>query len=145
MYEEVSWITSYNIGIDGVDKQHEELFELSNSFFKLSEDGSVSEFKKYVYEFNKYMAVHFKDEESYMESIGYPELEAHRRLHQNLIDSITKVLKESSSISVMKLKMKDIAKRFIEHILKEDIKIKYFKNANQNVEDIEYITDESFK
>jgi hemerythrin len=145
MYEEVNWISKYDIGIDGIDKQHKELFELSNSFFKLKEDDSVAEFKKYVYEFNKYMAEHFKDEELYMQSMGYPELKAHEKLHQNLIDSITKILKESGTIPVMKSKMKEIAKRFIDHILKEDIKIKYYKNDHQNVQDIEYITDESFK
>ncbi len=142
---EVNWLSKYNIGIKGIDEQHKELFELSNSFFKLTEDDSVKEFKKYVNEFNKYMAVHFKDEEQYMESIGYPELQKHKKLHENLIDAITKVLKGSCGISTMKVKMKKVAREFfIEHIQKEDIKIKYFKNANNRLENIEYITDESF-
>jgi len=145
-YDNVKWISKYDIGIDGIDKQHKEIFELSNSFFKLTEDDSVEEFKSYVYEFNKYMAVHFKDEEVYMESIGYPELESHKKLHQKIIDLTATVIKESGSIPVMKSKMKNVVRKFfIDHILKEDIKIKYHKNENHNVKDIEYITDESFR
>jgi len=146
VYENVSWLSKYNIGIVSIDEQHQELFELSNKFFALNEDDSKEEFKKLIYEFNKYMAVHFKDEEEHMQEIGYPELEAHKILHKNIILRITTVLKESGSIPTMKAKMKEVARNFfIDHILKHDIKIKYFCDHHKLDDSLEDITDQAFK
>lgn len=145
MYESVKWISKYNIGIDSVDEQHRSLFELANKFFSLNEDDSKDEFKKLIYEFNNYLAVHFKDEEEFMESIGYPDLENHKKLHSNIIERGLDVLKTSATIPVMKAKMKKVSKDFfINHILKEDIKIKYFYDepVERGLEDI---TDAAFR
>jgi hemerythrin len=96
-----------------------------------------------VYEFNKYLAEHFRDEEEFMESIDYPDAQVHKELHEKIIKRGTDVLKNASSVAQMKSEMKKVSKDFfIEHILKHDMKIKYFydKPENENIQEISGIS-----
>jgi len=82
---------------------------------------------------SEYMKNHFKDEEEYMQSIKYPALEEHKQLHQDLIDKLAETVKSSSKLSILKIKIRIIAKRvLIEHIVNEDIKIKLFEMSKIN-------------
>ena len=89
------------------------------------------------------MNTHFKDEEEYMSSIKYPQLEEHKKLHQELIDYLASVIKTPAKLEIIKTKMKVVAKRaLIDHIMNEDTKIKLFKiTQGGDSEEIFDITD----
>jgi len=136
--QKIVWDRRYNLGMAMVDKQHKKIFELVNKIYEIDDSDNVKEdIKKLLYEFKDYMQVHFEDEEKYMESIAYPNLQKHRELHEKIIQNVMQVIQKPVNISILKSKIKIIIKRsFIEHILQEDIKIKIFTDQN-NIADEE--------
>ena len=77
------------------------------------------------------MREHFKDEETYMESIGYPYLKEHQALHEDIINAMTAILKETKGIEVLQAKMKTVSHKWlVEHILESDLKIEKWRAGN---------------
>jgi hemerythrin len=125
MSDSVVWTSRYSLDINKIDEQHKHLFELANRVFRLPDDNSKSEVRTLLVEFNEYMKTHFRDEEEYMESINFPELEYHKQLHSRIIDHVNGIIKETKSIVEIKQKMKDVTKKYlVEHIIDEDMKMK---------------------
>jgi len=134
MDEEILWDNRYSLGINIVDTQHKQLFTLVGKLYALDNTKNTKEeFKIILNELSEYMKNHFKDEEEYMQFIKYPALEEHKQFHQDLIDKLAETIKSSSKLSILKIKIRIIAKRvLIEHIVNEDIKIKLFEISKIN-------------
>lgn len=132
--EKVPWNDEYKLGIESIDTQHERLFALVNRLFEAEEHHtSREELRDMLYAFSDYMNTHFKDEEEYMSSIGYPGLLEHKQLHNELVNYLTSVIKTPGKINIIKTKMRLLAKRIlIEHIVNEDIKIKLYEMSRAN-------------
>lgn len=132
--EEIFWDDRYKLGIDSLDAQHKQLFVLVSKLYALDDDHSTKEeLSSILGEFSKYMKTHFLDEEEYMLSIGYPQFDEHKQLHQDLIDKLVAVIKSSHRLSILKIKMRVISKRIlVDHIVREDIKIKLFEISKIN-------------
>ncbi|MCF6310075.1 MAG: hemerythrin family protein [Sulfurimonas sp.] len=130
----ILWDDRYKLGIDAIDIQHKKLFALVSKLYALDDDNSTKEeLKDILGEFSAYMRTHFKDEEEYMLSIGYLALKEHKQLHHDLINKLAEVIKSSHRLSILKIKMRVIAKRvLIDHIVREDIKIKLFEISKIN-------------
>lgn len=87
----VSWDSSYDVGIDTVDKQHRHLIKLTNDLYNacLGEKAELEErFKDVMKELVEYVMVHFKDEEKIMMSINYPNFKEHKQKHEEFIREI---------------------------------------------------------
>lgn len=87
----VSWDSSYDVGIDMVDKQHRHLIELTNSLYNacLGEKIELEEkFKDVMKELVEYVMVHFKDEENIMRKINYPKFKEHKQKHEEFVREI---------------------------------------------------------
>jgi hemerythrin len=127
-HTKIAWDNNYKIGIDAIDQQHKKLFVLVNKLYDLEDEGDFKqELKQILYDFSDYMKTHFKDEEAYMESIGYPALSEHKKYHENIIETLAELIRTPAKIGIIKTKMKVIAKKaLVEHITKEDIKIKLY-------------------
>lgn len=85
----------YLIGIDLIDKEHEELFRIvgrANHLVK-SYDSSSSYDKiiEILNELKNYTIEHFSDEEEYMEGIHYEGLAAQKRAHEAFIDKLENI------------------------------------------------------
>ena len=63
----------YKTDIDFVDAEHKKLFEIIER----------------TYELKDYTKLHFKDEEEYMEKIGYEGLAAQKLAHESFVDRLT--------------------------------------------------------
>jgi len=83
------WSDELNTGVPEMDAQHRKLVEILNRFYDAVEKGereeAIGELLKGAEE---YTVFHFESEERFMEEIGFPELEAHRRAHQNLVNEV---------------------------------------------------------
>ncbi|WP_455756399.1 bacteriohemerythrin [Sulfurimonas sp.] len=135
--EKIAWDDKYKLGIDSIDVQHKKLFEIVNRLYDLKEDSNKEELRTILYEFSDYMGLHFRDEEEYMLSIKFPDLENHKQLHQDIIDTLTKIITTPAKLSIIKTKMRVIAKRvLIDHIMHEDTKIKLYQIKNKDDEKI---------
>lgn len=77
------WSEELKVGVDQMDAQHKTLVDLINSLYDLLEAGKKKEAMDLFRERVKvYLEKHLSDEEKFMESIGYPDLEIHKRAHE---------------------------------------------------------------
>lgn len=85
----------YVTGIDLIDREHKELFRLSDKVYQMAKQGvSENDYEEIISildELKKYSQEHFADEEEYMEKIGYAGLDAQKRAHQAFIAEIEDV------------------------------------------------------
>lgn len=140
--KKVHWENRYSVGIKRIDTQHHKLFDLVNKLYDLEESPNIKEeIRDILYAFRDYTIVHFRDEEDYMKSIGYPELQEHHDIHENIIDSLATIIQTPASLNIIKTKMRVVAKRvLIDHIINEDHKIgNYVKE--KNIKEEVYIID----
>ena len=126
------WSESYSLHHALIDAQHQELFRLANCVEALDEKTTTKEtLATLLKEFFAYMREHFKDEEVYMQSLGYPRLEEHKKLHENIVDAMTTLLKETKGIETLQAKMKVVSHKWlVEHILENDLHIEKWRAGN---------------
>ena len=69
--------------VEEMDKQHMKLVELLNNTYELLKEGKKEEaFELFDRELLTYVEHHLSEEEKFMEEIGYPELDQHRKVHE---------------------------------------------------------------
>ncbi|MDM8538808.1 hemerythrin family protein [Desulfobacterales bacterium HSG17] len=85
-YNITDWSDDYLIGIEKVDKQHKQFFRLAHNFFTacLADEGDEHTHSA-LKALGSYADRHFAVEEAYMEEIGYPRLEEHKKLHSEFV------------------------------------------------------------
>lgn len=85
---QIVWKDSYKIGVDFIDKEHQQLFTRMNRLLKLSENEEKSEWvcREGVKYLRNHTVEHFDHEEAYMRSVQYSEYEIHKRLHDDFRD-----------------------------------------------------------
>ncbi|MDR1100702.1 MAG: bacteriohemerythrin [Treponema sp.] len=84
----VEWDDRYTVGVQMIDEQHKELFNMINNFYPgcLKEDEKANiHFKLMVYGFINYSKYHFATEEQFLERLKYPDSLAHKRQHDEFI------------------------------------------------------------
>ncbi len=85
----------YLVGIELIDREHEELFRIVGSANQLvkSYDTAVDydALMKILNELKAYTEEHFQDEEEYMEWIHYDGLAAQKRAHEAFIDKLENI------------------------------------------------------
>lgn len=86
------WNSKLELGVSRMDDEHKILVEKINILVSRLEEQHVAKDKKALEtafgDLADYTAEHFSDEEKFMESIGYPQLQSHRRIHENLLKQV---------------------------------------------------------
>jgi len=121
----LDWSAAYELGIPEMDRQHRKWLDLLNGFYDGLNSEDVGPRLKTLldaaYQYTKY---HFCEEEKLMESIGYPELEEQRRMHQAIADKIlgfrTRILRGQRVVSLNVTG--ELKSWFDGHVLVEDRK-----------------------
>jgi len=126
------WKDSYELGVPVIDAQHKELFRRVESFLQVlrSETGWTEKIPKIneTLDFMKmYVVEHFRDEEEYQKSVGYPGYEAHKELHNGMVNYVLEVLKKYEQSSHDEQLMQQFGGRLlawlINHVAAEDQRI----------------------
>lgn len=91
------WNNTLSVGHDAIDHQHMRLFSIVEDIHNHSIKPGSTSLKKKIGDLVIYTRVHFEDEERLMESVDYPELEAHKRMHAALIDTVKNAYEEVSA------------------------------------------------
>lgn len=95
------WKESYRIGIESIDLQHMELFNMVENLLEIirAEKSDIQQECNRAIDFLKdYVVRHFEDEEAYLESVNYPDIEAHKLIHKGFVNTVLsyeKKMKES--------------------------------------------------
>jgi hemerythrin-like metal-binding protein len=83
------WNSDYSVGINELDSHHKKLFDILEGLFTLMREGAEDKpIIKVLDEFLDYTHYHFDEEEKIMSKMGYPDIEQHKRLHRELIQTL---------------------------------------------------------
>lgn len=112
MAQEFEWREDLNIGVDVIDREHQRLFKIINKLFTFQEEEKDSQWtcQEGIKYFKEHAMNHFADEEAYMESIGYEDLEQHQILHRGFREHTLPALEQE-------LERSDYAPEAVEHFL----------------------------
>ncbi|WP_072679621.1 bacteriohemerythrin [Arcobacter sp. LA11] len=119
-----AWDDAYAIGHEKIDSEHKRLFDIAAEIYEHSNDSE--KIIKIVKELVLYTKFHFKNEEDFMKSINFIDLDNHKKLHKKVIDELNIIIKNINSQpieeSVVKLNTL-VNKNILQHILIEDKKV----------------------
>ena len=96
MEGQFEWREEYDIGVEVIDKEHRRLFQIINKLFDFRKENKDNQWvcQEGIKYFKGHAVKHFADEEEYMSSIGYPELERHRAIHRSFRENTLPALEE---------------------------------------------------
>lgn len=115
-----------HFGIPEIDGHHQELIKMINRLAKSANSGTVDkEMGRVLIRLVDYTKNHFIAEEKLMQSIEYPDLDIHRKMHRefnNEIAAILKRIRDDQELDVFDL-MNFIRDWLLNHVNNEDAKI----------------------
>jgi len=101
---QVIWQDSYSIGIETVDTQHKQLFDIINKIYVASEDDSDLEIIMPLFDqLQDYTKYHFDEEEQYFTTLTQSDIEHHKKEHQLFINELEKIKQQSLRIGTISL------------------------------------------
>ena len=124
----VAWSKDYELGCEFVDSQHKRLFELVNNMTRACAEGNDRKMLDETLDFLvQYTIQHFADEEAFQVKHNYPGFEAHKKLHEEFMQTVGEKVAEFREKGSTKLLNdtvnKIVVKWLVNHILMEDMKI----------------------
>ena len=133
-----AWNKMYEIGCESIDNEHKMLFNIAIKALNHHRYNNPKRFIKLtVHELYNYMKTHFKNEEEFMEKIGYSGLDEHKKLHEEIVNQMNNFLKQMSLMHISTIERRLIESMdiwFITHILYEDKKINMFLEREKEKE-----------
>lgn len=132
------WSHIYSVGIDKVDEQHKNLIKMLNDLHKaLTESDDRAAAKPFLDKLLDYTVYHFKSEEELFEKHSYPEIEAHKKIHSQLVQDAMNYVKEyeSGSEAINEKLMVFLTDWLKDHILGEDKKFGRFLAESEEEEE----------
>lgn len=92
--DKLSWSDTLAIGIDEIDRHHQELIGIRNKLVdccKLDDAPHTEAFHNILGDLFEYARTHFHVEEALMQSLDYPDLDAHKNEHHEFIERIVDI------------------------------------------------------
>lgn len=118
------WHDSYECGEPLIDSEHRRLFELANALIEAAfvRDENMAGFESALDGMLAHMSRHFTDEEDILQQRGYPDLDAHIRAHQLLLEHAQRLRKEleAGGVTIGELVNFIADEVVIQHMLKVD-------------------------
>lgn len=120
----------YKIGIEAIDLQHQQLFEIAEEAYQvLKNDYTSDKYDSIVEIINKlkdYTVTHFQFEENFMESIGYKRLFTQKIEHAGFIEKISELdldhMDENQEETLLEL-LEFLNNWLVSHIVEKDMLI----------------------
>lgn len=119
----LAWDANYSIGVDTVDQQHRQLFEIINRFYDAWRSRAGRDALGRVFdELLEYTRYHFAEEERLMRETGYPGLAAHQRAHEELVTLVGRHRAQlEAGIAGVETQALEFLKTWLNiHVLEED-------------------------
>jgi len=121
------WEDDYSIGVESIDEQHKELFEIANRIYNLLKNELITD--KYgkiieiIDELKSYTIYHFTSEEDYMRSIGYKKFLSQKVAHNDFLAKMESIdieqIDDGQNTYLIEI-LDFVSEWLVEHILKED-------------------------
>jgi len=89
------WKDEYSVGIASIDQQHRKLINLINLLQTATIYSTGGGFEREALdELVNYTVTHFSYEEELMQKHDYPDFEGHKKQHEKMIETVTRILKQ---------------------------------------------------
>jgi hemerythrin len=86
----IEWDEGLSLGVEGLDRQHRELFSRFNDLIDACDRGNGADEAQRMLEFlNSHVAAHFAEEEELQFRYGYPDGLRHKEEHDAFIRELT--------------------------------------------------------
>ena len=123
----IKWKDEYSIGVDSIDVQHKELFEIANRSYDLLKNQLIMDkYEKIIEiidELKNYTVYHFQSEENYMQKIGYKKFLSQKVAHNDFLEKMDNIdveqIDEGQNEYLIGI-LDFVSEWLVEHILKED-------------------------
>lgn len=130
----LTWCKEYEIGVENIDNEHKDIIENFEKLYNLMSQGHGHEFFHELASFlENYVNVHFEHEEILQKELNYPEHEAHKKLHDDFKEHVSKIILQHTEHGITNnelIKLNLFIKDWIiNHILVEDKKLGRFING----------------
>lgn len=125
----LDWKDDYRTNVTEQDEQHAKLIELINNLYDAMKAGKSKEIMEQTLEnLVDYTGYHFSTEEDLMAKYNYPEIESHKKAHEDLVKQVLDFQEKYNTgklgLSVDLLNF--LNKWLIDHILATDKKLGSF-------------------
>jgi hemerythrin-like metal-binding protein len=120
----MEWSRKYTIGIEKIDEQHRQLFEMINELHDSMESKDIHTPKKILIELMEYTLNHFQTEEKYFKIFQYSDAEPHITQHVEFEAKVKEFLNRYQKDGTFNVSViSDFIKRWIiDHVLISDRK-----------------------
>lgn len=122
----MEWSDRLSVGIGIVDTQHKKLVGMVNDLYDAVQSGHGQDvLGKILDGLIAYTAEHFKQEETFFAQTGYPDTEAHKKEHADLVKQVLDVQAKykSGATGVLSLEVMNFLKNWlVKHIQGSDKK-----------------------
>ena len=89
---QLTWTQAFSVGVDEIDRQHQELFSRINSLHSALRQGKAKiEILRLIDFLDDYAVTHFALEEGYMTALEYPSLPQHQTEHRRFKTEFTEI------------------------------------------------------
>ncbi|MBF0454864.1 MAG: hemerythrin family protein [Magnetococcales bacterium] len=122
----IRWNQQWSVGVDSLDDDHKKLIGIINQIIGLYASKSEERhLRSAISKLMKYTGTHLKNEEQFLESIGYPQIQQHKEVHLRLMYDVlaakAKLLNSHyDGTSTEELKRFLVDKWLVEHIQQGD-------------------------
>jgi hemerythrin-like metal-binding protein len=85
----IEWSPQFDVGIEEINRQHQRLIYIANELYRIQQRGGDRQaVERLLSSLINYTATHFSYEELLMERHDYPDLDAHKHKHQQLVQQV---------------------------------------------------------
>lgn len=121
----VLWTSNYAVGVDIIDRQHQELFRRFNALIESCKERRGKEQVSELLDFlNGYVISHFQEEESLMTAHHYPGYEEHCAQHRDFAGQLRELRShldaDGASFTLLIETNETVLRWLIQHIRKVD-------------------------
>ena len=112
-----NWTEEYSVGIESIDNQHKELFNLLNNLLSALKQGkAIHVSNKIAEDLEKYTRMHFHKEEFFFQKFNFSGSKEHILEHRSFIGKINEIKPELAAGNISRmLELLGFLKSWIEH------------------------------
>jgi hemerythrin len=124
----------FKLGIEQIDKEHAGLVNMLNEVHILIRENEKAKARDFFRDtLSAFIEQHFAHEEAFLQDIGYPQLEEHKKIHAQFRQSMEATLShlDSEDDTVFRNGLTDVYTWIINHIGKTDRKYAAYLEASR--------------
>jgi len=130
----LQWSDDLAVGVELIDREHKELFSRIDALLQAMAKGQgKAEVVKVIDFLERYVVIHFSDEESLMLSVKYPGYAAHKLLHTAFIRDVAALKADlaahGANAALAIRAQQELSGWLVNHIRQVDTKLAAFVKA----------------